>query len=71
MKLKVKLFGKNAFVAGNKYEKKIDYADYYSLTVVCKNCNKMTQIFIKKEVHLNDIITGIRCNNCQCRLEKI
>ena len=63
MKLRVRLFGKNIFAAGSSYEAKISYADYYPLTVICNNCNKMTQVFVKKTVHLNDVITAVRCSN--------
>jgi len=71
MKLKVRLFGKNYFSEGSPYQKKVDYVDYYPLLVSCKNCNKPTQIYIKKGVRVNDIITSVKCNNCECRLEKI
>jgi len=70
MKFRVKLFGKNILRIGDKYENKIDYANYYPLTVSCKNCNKMTQVLVKKGVRLNDVICGIRCSNCNVRLEK-
>jgi lysyl-tRNA synthetase class I len=70
MKLKVKLFGKNILASGSPAEKKIDYSDYYPFTVICKNCNKMTQVLVKKGVHINDVITGVKCNYCDCRLEK-
>lgn len=71
MKLKVRLFGKNAFVEGSPYAKKALAEDYYTLIVECPNCKKTTTVSIKKGVHLNDIITGIKCSNCQCRLEKV
>jgi hypothetical protein len=70
MKLVVKLFGKNVFIDGSSYAKKIDYANYYPMSVLCDNCHNRMKIYIKKGVHLNDIITGVICNNCVCRLEK-
>jgi hypothetical protein len=70
MKFLVKLFSKNVFVDGNPYGKKVDYNDYYLMAIDCKNCNDTTRIYIKKSVHVNDIVTGVKCNNCDCRLEK-
>lgn len=70
MKLLVKLFGKNFFTEGSPYQKKVDYINYYPILVICKNCNKSTQIYIKKGVHVNDIITSVKCSNCEVRLEK-
>lgn len=71
MKLKVRLFGKNAFVQGSSYEKKVDYANYYLMNVLCTNCKEGTNIYVKKGVHLNDVITAVKCRNCNCRLEKV
>jgi hypothetical protein len=70
MKLKVKLFGKNAFMQGSPYEKKVDYNNYYLIHVLCANCKEGMNIYIKKGVHLNDIISAITCKNCGCRLTK-
>jgi dihydroorotate dehydrogenase len=70
MKLIIKLFGKNVFVAGSKYEKKTDLINYYLMNISCHNCKEGTNIYIKKGVHLNDIITAVKCRNCDCRLEK-
>jgi hypothetical protein len=70
MKLLIKLFGKNAFIQGTSYEKKIDYINYYLIQVLCANCKNIMNIYIKKGVHINDIVTGIKCNYCNCRLEK-
>ena len=70
MKLKVRFFGKNILRTGDPYEKKIDYTNYYPMTVICKNCGKMTQVLVKKGVHLNDVITAVKCSNCAVRLEK-
>jgi hypothetical protein len=71
MTFKVKLFGKNIFRLGDSYQKKANLEDYYWMTVRCKNCNIDIDVAIKKGVHLNDVITGVKCNNCECRLEKI
>ena len=70
MKLKVRLFGKNYFVSGSPAELKVNLSDYYMMTVTCHNCNKFTLVYTKKGVHVNDIITGVRCSNCEVRLEK-
>jgi len=70
MKILVKLFGKNYFVEGSPYAKKALAEDYYTMGVRCANCNRNTIVLIKKGVHLNDIITGVKCINCECRLEK-
>jgi len=70
MKLIVKLFGKNIFEEDNPYAKKVLVENYYSLTVICKNCKKSTNVFIKKGVNLNDVIFEARCHYCNCRLEK-
>jgi hypothetical protein len=70
MKLKVRLFGKNAFSAEKEIPKKIDMKNYYLINVICKNCNQSTSIAVKKGVHINDVITGVRCKFCECRLEK-
>jgi len=71
MKLRVRLFGKNHFYPGENYTKNVDYSNYYRLYLECKNCITKTETYIKKGVHVNDIITHIKCNNCGCRLEKI
>jgi hypothetical protein len=70
MKLRVRLFGKNYFTEGNLYAKKALAEDYYTMIVTCKNCGRTTTVSVKKGVHLNDIITGVKCSNCECRLEK-
>jgi hypothetical protein len=70
MKLTTRLFGKNYFIVGSEYAKKALASDYYQLPVKCNNCGKITDVNIKKGIHLNDIITGVKCINCQCRLEK-
>jgi hypothetical protein len=70
MKLKVKLFGKNVFVAEKGIPKNIDMINYYLINVLCKNCGQQTSIAVKKGVHINDVITGARCKYCECRLEK-
>jgi len=70
MKLLVRLFGKNAFVQGSPYEKKVDYNNYYYTTKVCNNCQSIILIYVKKGVCVNDIITKVKCNDCECRLEK-
>jgi hypothetical protein len=70
MKFLTKLFGKNYFVDGSAYAQKADLANYYSMTVDCYNCHNMTKVYIKKGVYLNNVITGILCSNCECRLEK-
>lgn len=76
MKLKVRLFGRN-FLVQEKVEgiekelpKGMDVNDYYSMNVLCVNCHQGMNIYIKKGVHLNDIVTGVRCKNCEVRLEK-
>jgi transcription elongation factor Elf1 len=71
MKLRVRLFGKNYFAAGSPAELKVNLSDYYTSTVACPNCNASTVIYVKKGVHLNDIVTGVRCSRCECRLEKV
>ncbi len=70
MKLRVKLFGKIIFRMGDAYQKKVNPKDYYWMTVRCKNCNIDTDVAIKKGIRLNDVITGVKCSNCECRLEK-
>jgi RNase P subunit RPR2 len=70
MKLKVRLFGKNYFISGSKYQYKVNIEDYYSVLVICNNCKNITVVYIKKGVRLNDIITSVKCDNCECRLEK-
>lgn len=70
MKLKIKLFGKNVFVRGSSYGEKVDYANYYLMNVLCVNCKEGINIYIKKGVHLNDVITGVECENCGCHLTK-
>jgi len=71
MKLRVRIFGKNHFYPGDEYGKKVDYTNYYRLYLECKNCTKQTETYIKKGVHVNDIVAHIKCGNCGCRLEKI
>ena len=77
MKLKVRLFGRN-FLVTEKVEgiekelpKGMNIDDYYDITYTCKNCESITAIHIKKGVHISDIITSIKCQNCEVRLEKI
>ena len=70
MKLKVRLFGKNAFINGSAYSKKALPENYYRFFKECKNCKAIILIYIKKGVKINDIITAIKCSNCECRLEK-
>lgn len=76
MKLKVRLFSRN-FLVRQKIEgiekelpKSMNIDDYYSITYLCKNCNNTTDMYIKKGVHVNDIINKVKCNNCECHLEK-
>jgi len=71
MKILVSLFGKNHFIPGTPYEKKVDFNNYYTMELHCKNCNHYTSTYIKKGVHVNDVATHIRCSNCNVRLEKI
>lgn len=70
MKIKARLFNKNYFISEDIYGTKIDIKDYYVISVVCKNCGSTTSIYVKKGVHVNDIISGVKCNNCEVRLEK-
>jgi len=70
MKLRIKLFGKNVFVKELPISKKVSADDYYCMIVNCKNCQATTVIYIKKGVRVNDIITGVKCNYCNVRLEK-
>ena len=71
MRLIVRLFGKNYFLEGSKYQQKVDYINYYPKLIQCLNCGRPTQIYIKKGVHVNDIITQVKCSSCECRQEKI
>ena len=71
MRLIVRLFGKNYYLEGSKYQKKANGNDYYPKLILCLNCNRPTQIYIKKGVHVNDIITQVKCSSCECRQEKI
>jgi len=70
MTLRVKLFGKNYFVEGSPYAKKTLANDYYGVIAKCANCCASTTLYVKKTVHINDIITGVKCSRCECRLEK-
>ena len=70
MKLRVKLFGKNIFIDGSPYAKRALAEDYYRVIAKCANCCADTTVYIKKGVHINDVITAIKCSNCECRLEK-
>ena len=70
MKIIVKLFGKNFFVENSPYSKKVNYDNYYFMILCCANCKHKTEVYVKKGVHLNDIITGVKCSNCECKLEK-
>lgn len=76
MKFLIKLFGRNFLVRekiegiGKELPRGVDINDYYTMNVICNNCNNRTNIYVKKGIHLNDIITSVRCNNCECRLEK-
>jgi len=70
MKLLIKLFGKNKFVLGSPYEKKANLNNYYLMNVTCNNCKEGNNVYIKRGVYLNYVITGIRCRVCDCRLEK-
>ena len=70
MKFLVKLFGKNVFVEGSPYGKKANFSDYYLVRVYCSNCKNYMVIYVKKGVHINDVITAVKCNNCGVRLEK-
>jgi hypothetical protein len=70
MKVRVRLFGKNVFIIGTDYQKKANLQNYYQMVATCKNCNNITGIYIKKGVHFNNIIAGVPCSNCECRLEK-
>jgi hypothetical protein len=76
MKFLVKLFGKN-FLVSQRIEgiekelpKGMNIDDYYTMNVLCANCKQEMSIYIKKGVHLNDIVTGVRCSNCEVHLEK-
>ena len=76
MKFKVRLFGRNflvrEFIEGKEKEFPVgmNYQDYYLIATNCKNCNQTTNVYIKKGIHFNDIITRVKCINCECRLEK-
>jgi hypothetical protein len=76
MKLRTRLFGKNflvrEFVEGIEKElpKGMNIENYYSIIHLCLNCRHSNSIWIKKGVHVNDIITHVKCQNCECRLEK-
>lgn len=70
MKLRTRLFGKNAFSEKN-LNYKILSGDYYNAEIKCKNCGFTTIVYFKKGVHINDVINTVKCSNCDCRLEKI
>ena len=70
MKLRVKLFGKNVFIGELPLSKKVYAEDYYRMVVDCKNCKSTTIIFVKKGVFVNDIVTKVKCQYCNCKLEK-
>jgi hypothetical protein len=76
MRLRDRLFGRN-FLVREKIEgierelpKRMNIENYYTIIHPCNNCNSTTVLYIKKGVHLNDIITSVKCSNCECRLEK-
>ena len=60
MKLLFKLFGKNFAVSGSQEAKRLDYANYYPMTAICKNCSHTTNLYIKKGVHVVDIINKVK-----------
>jgi hypothetical protein len=70
MKLKIRLFGKNCFQEGSDYSKKVNYANYYKITHICHNCGAANVLYVKKGVNIKDIVTEVKCINCECRLEK-
>ena len=71
MKLIVRLFGKNYFKPCSKYSNTIaNFNDYYTHLIICKNCGGGTTVYIKKGVHINDVVTQVKCDACDCRLEK-
>ena len=70
-KLAAYLFNRNVFTDGDVYSKKINFDNYYEVAVVCKNCTQPNTVYVKKGVHINDVIFGAKCKNCNCRLEKI
>ena len=76
MRLRTRLFGRN-FLVREKIEgiekelpKRMNINDYYSISYICQNCNHTTNLYIKKGVHVNDIIIRVKCINCEVRLEK-